>query len=108
MKLVPDGIGRSISGLALRGRKNSPTILLGAGVVSMVGSTVLACRATLKLEAVIDQFNGDLKAAKDVHDLHPDNYSNADHKRDVAIIYTRGVTGVVKLYGPSILLGGVG
>jgi len=108
MKLVPDGIGRSISGLALRGRKNSPTILLGAGVVSMVGSTVLACRATLKLDEVVDQLQGDLKAAKDVQSLHPEKYSTTDHKRDVAIIYTRGVTGVVKLYGPSILLGGVG
>jgi hypothetical protein len=108
MKFVPDAIGRSVAGLALRGRKNSPTILLGAGVVSMVGSTILACRATLKLEEVVTTMQGDLTAAKSVLDMHPDNYSEKDHKRDVAIIYTRGITGMTKLYAPSVILGGVG
>jgi hypothetical protein len=55
MKFVPDAIRRKVADQALLGRKHSPTILLGAGVVSMVGSTVLACRATLKLEEVLER-----------------------------------------------------
>ncbi|MGG6498504.1 UNVERIFIED_CONTAM: DUF6353 family protein, partial [Bacteroidetes bacterium 56_B9] len=59
MKFVPDSIARSVVGLATRGQKHSPSLLFGAGVASMVGSTVLACRATLKLEEVVDKFQSD-------------------------------------------------
>jgi hypothetical protein len=108
MKFVPDSVGRSVAGLVLRGRKNSPTILFGAGIVSMVGSTVLACRATLKLEDVIDTMDNDLTAAKNVRESHPEQYSENDRKGDVAIIYTRSMTKIARLYAPSIVLGGVG
>lgn len=108
MKFIPDAVGRSVSGLILHGQKHSPTLLFGAGVVSMVGSTVLACRATLKLEEVVDKFQGDQRAATGVRELHPDQYSEQDRKRDVAIIYARGARDVVKLYGPAILVGGIG
>jgi len=108
MKLVPTAVARAFASGVLRTQKNSPQLLLGAGVVSMVGSTVLACRATLTLHEVVDQLEADLKAADGVRETAPDKYSDADRKRDVAIIYTRGVVGIVKLYGPSVLLGGIG
>jgi len=108
MQIIPTAISRKVAAQALLGKKHSPTILLGAGVVSMVGSTVLACRATLKLEDVLETAERDLKAAKGVRHLHPDQYSENDRKKDVAIIYARGITGVVKLYAPSIILGAAG
>jgi len=108
MKLIPDAISRKVAEQALLAEKNSPTILFGLGVVGMVGSTVLACRATLKLEKVLEQAENDLNAAKQVRELHPDKYSDTDRKKDTAIIYIRGIAGVVKLYAPSIILGGVG
>lgn len=108
MKFIPTAISRKVADQAFLGRKHSPTILLGVGLVSMVGSTVLACRATLKLEDVLDKAENDLEVAKGVRDLHPDKYSEKDRKQDVAIIYVRGVVGVAKLYAPAIILGGVG
>lgn len=105
MKFIPTAISRKVAGQALLVEKNSPTILFGAGVIGMVGSTVLACRATLKLEDVLEKAERDLDAAKGVRSLHPDQYSENDRKKDVAIIYVRGVGGVVKLYAPSVLLG---
>ncbi len=108
MKFIPDAMGRSVTGLVLRTKSNSPQLLFGAGVASMVGSTVLACRATLKLEEVVEKAQNDLAAANGVRDLHPAEYSANDKKRDVAIIYTRSVVDLVKLYGPAVLLGGVG
>ena len=36
-------------------KKYSPEILLGVGVVGVVGSAVLACKATLKVEEVLDE-----------------------------------------------------
>ena len=41
-------------------RKNSPEILLVAGVVGIVASTVMACKATLKAESVIEKAKGNL------------------------------------------------
>jgi hypothetical protein len=108
MKFVPDAVGRSIAGLALQGQKHSPTLLLGAGVASMVGSTVLACRATLKLDEVVEKAKTDLDTANMLVEQERDDYSKQDRKRDAALIYTRGVVGVAKLYAPAVVLGGVG
>jgi Family of unknown function (DUF6353) len=94
MKLVPGVIGRQVARQALLAQKNSPTLLFGAGVIGMVGSTVLACRATLRLEQVLLSTNRDLKAA-----------SENDSKKDIAVTYTTGAAKVVKLYSPAVLVG---
>lgn len=113
MKFIPDSISRMVAARAMTVKKNSPSILLGAGVASMVGSTVLACRATLKLEDVLAAVEHDLNMAKNVHELANNgeveqDYSDQDLQKDSYIIYARGVGNVVKLYAPSVILGGVG
>jgi hypothetical protein len=89
----------------LKVEKSSPRLLFVAGVASMVGSTVLACRATLKLEEVLETTQNDLKIA---NSLEHREYSEDDRQRDKTIIYTRSVVSIGKLYGPSILLGVAG
>lgn len=115
MKFVPAAVSRMAAKQALLARKNSPEILLGVGVVSMVGSTVLACRATLKLEEVLDEIEKDkslahrVKTAVDEGEVRTGvTYTDEELKRDNTIIIARGVTRVVKLYAPSLILGGVG
>lgn len=102
---MPEGVVRALGRQTLMGRKHSPTMLFGAGVVGVVSSTVLACRATLKVEEVLEKTQGDLRAARGME--HPE-YSEQDRKRDVAIIYTRSVVAVGKLYAPAIVVGGLG
>lgn len=114
MRFVPDSVSRLIGQQALLARKNSPSILFGVGVVSMVGSTVLACRATLKLEEVLDDVEADMKKshlAKEMVDAGQagdKTYTDREMKQDQIIIYVRGVAKVVKLYAPAALLGGIG
>src|SRR3954464_10676525 len=115
MKFVPEAIRRTIADQALLGKKHSPTILFGAGIASMVGSTVLACRATLKMESVLDEVAAEkhktarAKAFVDSDDAPDDiTYTDAELRKDLSIIYTRGAVKVVKLYGPAIILGGIG
>lgn len=103
--MIPTSLSRAVAKQALLANKNSPQILFGAGVVGMIGSTVLACRATLKLEEVLDKGEKDLRMAKDMISLRDDRYTSEDHKKDTAIIYVRTVVSVGKLYGPSIVLG---
>ena len=102
MKFVPEAVLRHLGRQALVIEKNSPTLLFGAGVVGVVGSTVLACRATLKLEEVMAKGQKDLKDAKTL--VH-EEYSEQDRKKDISIIYVRTSANVVRLYGPAIVLG---
>lgn len=104
MKLVPAAITMKIARSTLLAQKNSPGMLLGAGVVGMVGSTVLACRATLKMDAVLSDANQKLNTART---LQHDDYSETDRQRDVSLIYFQTSVKVVKLYGPAIIVGGL-
>lgn len=102
MSLVPAAIGRGIARNSLLLQKGSPGLLLGAGIVGMVGGTVLACRATLKMDEVMSEAKDKLEIAKTLE--HPD-YSESDRQRDVSLIYFQTAVKVVKLYAPAIIVG---
>lgn len=110
MKLVPEGITRSISRQVLQTKKNSPHIFFAAGVVGMIGSTFLACRATLKLEPVIDSIEDDLKQVKEMGRPSESGgdvqrYPDREYYRDLGYVYARSAKKIGRLYGPSIVLG---
>jgi hypothetical protein len=104
MKLVPAAVTMKIARSALLTQKNSPGILLGAGVVGMVGSTVLACRATLKVDTVLDEAKHKLNTART---LQHDDYSETDRQKDVTLIYVQTSVKVAKMYAPAIIVGGL-
>jgi Family of unknown function (DUF6353) len=104
MQLVPGAISQKLARTTLLAQKSSPEVLLAAGIVGMVGSTVLACRATLKMDTVLNETKEKLTTAKTLE--HPD-YSERDRQRDVSLIYYQTGVKVVKLYTPAIVLGGL-
>ena len=104
MKLVPEAISRTVARNALLVQKGSPQVLFAAGVVGMVGSTVLACRATLKMDTVLDEAKGKLDIAKSLE--HPD-YSEKDRGKDTTLIYVQTGVKVAKLYAPAVIVGGL-
>ena len=104
MKFVPEVIGRQIARNTLHIQKASPELLLGAGIVGLVGSTVLACRATLKMEEVLSESKDKIDLATNL--VH-DNYSEKDRQRDLVLIkYQTGVK-IVQLYAPAVIVGGL-
>ncbi len=114
MKFIPDAIARKVAQQRFLASTNSPQILFGVGVIGMVGSTVLACRATLKLEEVLDVIERDKHKAASAKELVDSvvtsnhiSYTEHEYRKDLAIISVRGVGSIVKLYTPSVLLGGV-
>lgn len=104
MRFVPSAVSRKVAQQALLGRKHSPTVLFGVGVAGMVGSTVLACRATLRLEEVLKKTNNDLSIADSLQDP---GYSENDRDHDLMVIKVRGAVEVAKLYAPSVALGAI-
>lgn len=100
---------RTFNRTGLKLKKHSPEILLAAGVVGVVASGVMACKATLKVEEIIDDAKHKIDT---IHEVSADptmaeKYSEEDSKKDLAIVYTQTAVKLVKLYGPSVALAGV-
>lgn len=91
-------LGRQI----LLTQKHSPTVLFAAGVVGVVTTAVLASRATLKLDEVLEDTQAKLELAKSL--VHVD-YTDEDRKRDMVLIHAKSVMRVGKLYGPAVIVG---
>jgi hypothetical protein len=107
MKLVPEVIGQTISRNALVAQKNSPQVLFGVGVVGMVTSTVLACRATLKMDEVLEEAQEKIKKTEVVLADPQYDYTEKDRNKDIKIIRVQTTVKITRLYAPSIIIGGL-
>lgn len=83
--------------------KHAPTILTAAGTVGFIGTTVLASKATLKVEETLAEETSMLVK---VHEAHEDGkLSDKDALHDKVVLYTRMSTKLAKLYAPALILG---
>lgn len=90
-------------------KKHSPEILIVVGVVGTVASAVIACKATTKVNKIIDD------AKDDVDNIHEavengvtkagETYAIEDSKKDLVIVYTQTGVKLAKLYAPAVILG---
>lgn len=101
MGFLSERMGRT----ALTLQKNAPNILFGVGIASSVTSTVLACRATLKLDEALEEGQKQMARVKAADPDILENYSHMDQKRDITLIYVQTGIEVVKLYLPAIGFG---
>ena len=98
---------RTFNRTGLQLKKHSPEILLAAGVVGVVASGVMACKATLKVQEIVDDAKDKIDT---IHEVSNDpsmaeKYTEEDSKKDLAIVYTQTAVKMIKLYGPSVALG---
>lgn len=100
MKIVPQVVSRNVGRQILNAKKQSPHIFFVAGIVGVVGTAILASRATLRLSGTLDQIESDLDAAKELKDTNHD-----DWQLDTVYIYSRAGLQIVRLYGPTIIVG---
>lgn len=101
MKFMPDAVSRFTGTKILQVKKESPTIFFGIGIAAGAAGVVLACRATLKAQPVIDEWQeevAEVSAASRSFD-HP-----TVTEKDVAYVYLKGGAKVAKLYLPSAAL----
>jgi Family of unknown function (DUF6353) len=102
MKFVPVAVTRTVARNALLVQKASPELLFAAGVVGMVGSTVLACRATLKVDKILSESKDKMNLAST---LQHDDYSETDRMRDRTLIRYQTAVEIGKQYAPAIGVG---
>lgn len=106
---IPDSVSKLAGKQLLALKKHSPHILFGAGIAGVVTSTVLACKATLKVGDKLDAIHTEVENVKnDVlkpHLSHRYSTQQAYTRRDLAFVYGHGIFDIGKLYAPSVLLG---
>lgn len=96
MNMVPDTIKRKAAKSVLKTKQNSPHIFFGLGLGSIVVGTILACRATLKLEKELDAFKAELETI------------NVEDGKSAARIYAKHAYILGKMYAPAVLVSGAG
>lgn len=108
MKLgIVNTITRAANTVAFKVQKHSPELFLAAGIVGGVTAAVMACRATTKLNEVLEETKTQMD---EIHEAaeNPnlaEKYTEDDVKKDTAIIYTKTAVKIAKLYGPAIIIG---
>lgn len=102
--VVTSKAGRQV----LKLQKQSPHILFAAGVVGVVGTAVLASRATLQFTEVLGEHEANAGAAHDTLELArlgKNNYSEEKYEKDMRVLKARLVKDTVKVYAPPVLVG---
>lgn len=108
VKEIINSVSYNAHRIGFKIKKASPEIMVVAGVVGVVTSTVMACKATTKVNDILEETR---KQVDDVHNVldsdvvSADEYTNDDAKKDLAIIYTQTGVKLIKLYAPSVLVG---
>lgn len=88
-------------------QKHSPEILAGVGVVGTVTSAVMACKATMKLNDILEESKETRDKIKEVESnpKYEDKYTPEDAKKDLTINYMQTGMKIAKLYAPAVILG---
>lgn len=104
-------VTRAFHSFGFKIKKHSPEILIVTGIVGVVTSTVLACKATTKVNDVIEKGK---TAINDIHDKQADveagiisveEFTPEVQRRELAIAYGRTGYELVKLYAPAVTVG---
>ena len=103
-------VSRSLYKVGFKFKKHSPEILVVAGVVGLVTSTVMACKATTKVNDILDESKETIdkihnSVDKGLHTSDGEEYTQEVANKDLSIVYVQTGWKFVKLYGPAVALG---
>lgn len=108
---IVNKVSRTFHRTAFKFKKHSPEILVVSGVVGVVGATVMACKATLKVNEIKEEA---LENLDKIHEAGEKGmtqagevYTEEDVKKETAIVYVQTAYKYVKLYGPALVVGGL-
>lgn len=88
-------------------QKHSPEILTGLGVVSFIGTIVVASRAGLKARKVLDKYHEEKNDISEATEKDEEYAVSEERQQDVLGTYGRAASGLAKTYAPTIALSGL-
>lgn len=95
---------RAIGAARLALKANAPTLMVVGGVVSMGAGTVIACKQTLKVEAVLADHVPSLEKVEQGEKLELSSYGKKEAQQDRIKIYTRAGLELGKVYAIPVIL----
>lgn len=114
---LPESATRAIYKVGFELKKHSPEILVVTGVVGTVVSAVMACKATTKVNFILEETkekvdvihegieNGEVKGYLENGEVGMVPYDANDSKKDLTIVYAQTGLKLAKLYAPAVALG---
>ena len=105
---IVEKTSRTLCKAGLKLKKHSPEILVVGGVVGLVTSGVMACKATTKLSAILDDSKEQIELFDKVAanpEMVKEEYTVEDAEKDKKIVKVQTAVKVAKLYAPSIAVG---
>ena len=108
---IMNSLNRTFGRAGLKVKKYSPEILVGAGIVGVVATTVMACKATLKVNEITEETKENIEKIHEATEIGfteaGKEYTEEDSKKDLSIVYIQTAAKLTKNYAPSIALGAV-
>lgn len=101
-------LSRAFGKAGLQLKKHSPEILLGVGLVGVVTSAVMACKATTKVDEILQETKENVDKVHELverKDLPAGAYTEEDMNKDLAIFYAKAGLKLAKLYAPAVVVG---
>lgn len=96
---------RSMKKAGFKLKKYSPEIMVVAGIAGVVVSAVMACKATLKVNDVLDEAKDEIDAIHDVQVFDADDETFKSDKKALTTAYAKTGVRLAKLYAPSVITG---
>ena len=100
MKYIPSIVTSKVSRQILITQKHSPRIMFVVGIAGAITSTIMACRATLKLEEALDDLEYEVNGVKNRAFGTDEHY-----KKDLVYVYAKNAYSITRLYTPAIVVG---
>ena len=105
---IVEKASRTFCKAGLKLKKHSPEILVVGGVVGLVASGVMACKATTKLSAILDDSKEQIELFDKVAanpEMVNEEYTVEDAEKDKKIVKVQTAVKVAKLYAPAVAIG---
>lgn len=112
---IMTNVSNTFNKVSFQMKKHSPEILVVAGVIGTVASAVLACKATTRVNSILEKSKENIDAIHDYPDRKDVNvetengivneYTEKDMKKDLTYVYAQTGMELAKLYAPSVALG---
>lgn len=105
---ILNSVSRTFHKVGFQLQKHSPEILVTAGVIGTVVSAVMACKATTKINDILEETKGNvdiIHQATKSGEVRGHEYTKEDGQKDLTIVYAQTGLKLVKLYAPAVALG---
>ena len=93
--------------IGFKTRQASPEILIILGIGGVITATVMACKATLKVDEVLEEYENKVAEINDTLEdpKYAERYSKEDSEMDIKTVKIKTAVKLVKLYAPAVIIG---